>query len=108
MTNLNNKIDRTEEQVLFEKEIGRWLKRTRLSKTKIDPLTGRTIVVTQTKLARHLGVSFQQIQKYEKATNAVPIHNLIKIANYFDTSILEFLPAAELNQAVAKEESHSI
>ena len=48
MTNLNNKIDRTKEQVLFEKEIGKWLKRTRLSKTKINPLTGRTMVVTQT------------------------------------------------------------
>jgi len=65
-------------------------------------------LVTQSELARVCSVSFQQIQKYEKATNAVPIHNLIKIANYFDTSILEFLPAAELNQAVAKEESHSI
>jgi len=65
-------------------------------------------LVTQSELAKVCSVSFQQIQKYEKATNAVPIHNLIKIANYFDTSILEFLPAAELNQAVAKEESHSI
>ena len=37
MTNLYNKSERTSEQVLFEKEIGRWLKRTRLSKTKINP-----------------------------------------------------------------------
>ena len=50
MTNLNNKFERTEDQILFEKEIGKWLKRTRLSKTKVNPLTGRTMVVTQTKV----------------------------------------------------------
>ena len=35
MTNLYNKSERTEEQALFEKEVGRWLKKTRLSKTKL-------------------------------------------------------------------------
>ncbi len=62
--NKKNKINRTDEQLLFEKEIGKWLKKTRLSKSKINPLTGRTMVVTQSKLAKHLGVTFQQVQKY--------------------------------------------
>ena len=42
MTNLNNKFERTEDQILFEKEIGKWLKKTRLSKTKVNPLISKT------------------------------------------------------------------
>ena len=35
MRNLNNKIERTKEQILFEKEMGKWLRKTRLSNIKI-------------------------------------------------------------------------
>ena len=35
--------------------------------------------MTQTTLANAVGVTFQQIQKYEKATNKVPIDRLLEI-----------------------------
>ena len=88
MTNLYNKFERTEDQILFEKEIGKWLKKTRLSKTKVNPLTGRTMVVTQTKLAKHLGVSFQQIQSMRVVLMVWAYLSSDNVA-YFLTLILE-------------------
>ena len=35
MTNLNNKSERTEDQVLFEKEIGKWLKKLDYQRLKL-------------------------------------------------------------------------
>lgn len=35
--------------------------------------------MSQSALGKVLGVSFQQIQKYEKGTNKIPIDKLIKI-----------------------------
>ncbi len=39
---------------------------------------------TQTKLAKAIGVTFQQIQKYEKGINAVSVHNELKLAEFLD------------------------
>ena len=36
--------------------------------------------MTQTKLANAIGVTFQQVQKYEKGVNRVPIDKLLMIA----------------------------
>ena len=49
--------------------------------------------ITQSELARVCGVTFQQIQKYEKATNNIPLHNLIAIAKYTKKPLLDFLPS---------------
>ena len=89
MRNLNNKIERTEEQVLFEKEVGKWLRKTRLSKIKINPLTKKSMpVVTQTKLARHLGVTFQQVQNMRVVLMLWAYLSLDNVA-YFLILILE-------------------
>ena len=37
---------------------------------------------TQTKVAKAIGVTFQQIQKYEKGKNAVSVHNELKLAEF--------------------------
>ena len=39
---------------------------------------------TQTKLAKAIGVTFQQIQKYEKGKNAVSVHNELKLAEFLE------------------------
>jgi len=39
---------------------------------------------TQTKVAKAVGVTFQQIQKYEKGKNAVSVHNELKLAEFLD------------------------
>jgi transcriptional regulator with XRE-family HTH domain len=48
--------------------------------------------LTQSELAKVCNVTFQQIQKYEKGTNNIPIHNLIKISKYTKKSLLSFIP----------------
>ncbi len=102
MRNLNNKIERTEEQVLFEKEVGKWLRKTRLSKIKINPLTKKSMpVVTQTKLARHLGVTFQQVQKYESGSNALGLFKFRQCCVFFNTDprdVLETIDVEMWNQ----------
>ena len=39
---------------------------------------------TQTKVAKAISVTFQQIQKYEKGINAVSIMNELKLAEFLD------------------------
>lgn len=53
---------------------------------------GTRKVMTQTQLGNVCGVTFQQIQKYEKATNKVPIDKLIEIAKATNKNLLYFLP----------------
>ena len=96
MNNIDNKINRTDEQILFEKEIGKWLKKTRLSKSKINPLTERLMVVTQSKLAKHLGVTFQQVQKYESGTNGLGLFKFRQCCVFFNTDPRDVLEIVDV------------
>ena len=69
----------------FNKHLGNKLKLRRLA-----------LGLTQTKVAKAINVTFQQIQKYEKGKNAVSVHNELKLAeflkcdrNYFIQPITE-------------------
>ena len=46
--------------------------------------------VSQQELADYLGVSFQQVQKYEKATNRISVCTLVKISQKLKIPISEF------------------
>ena len=46
--------------------------------------------LTQTKVARALNVTFQQIQKYEKGTNGVSSIRLLQLSNYLKVPINYF------------------
>jgi transcriptional regulator with XRE-family HTH domain len=46
--------------------------------------------MSQTELGKHLGVTFQQIQKYEKGTNRVSAGRLQRIAEVFKVPISVF------------------
>ena len=55
----------------------------------VDQIVGRNIrihrlekALTQTELADQLGLTFQQVQKYEKGTNRVGSGRLLKIATF--------------------------
>lgn len=50
--------------------------------------------VTQSSLAEACGLSFQQIQKYEKGVNRVSISMLVHIAEALKTPVTELLPSA--------------
>ena len=61
--------------------------------------------ITQTELANAIGLTFQQIQKYEKARNRISASKLVQIAEIFEVDVAElFSPAhPELSEEEARE-----
>lgn len=57
--------------------------------------------VSQSALADHLGVSFQQVQKYERGANRVSASMLVRIAQKLDTTV------GELVGETSKPEQHA-
>ncbi|KQS95366.1 helix-turn-helix transcriptional regulator [Rhizobium sp. Leaf386] len=56
------------------------------------------IGMSQEKLAEHLKITFQQVQKYEKGTNRVSASRLVEIARVFNVTVSAlFEGAAEAN-----------
>lgn len=49
--------------------------------------------VSQQDLAARIGVTFQQLQKYESASNRVSASRLVDIAGALDVAITDFLPS---------------
>jgi transcriptional regulator with XRE-family HTH domain len=47
--------------------------------------------ISQTALGKQLGVSFQQVQKYENGTNRISAATLIKIAKFLNITINELM-----------------
>ncbi len=46
--------------------------------------------MSQSQLARHIGVSYQQLQKYETGTNQISIIRLLAVASALETPITYF------------------
>ena len=70
----------------------------------IDKVIGRNIRIhrlarkmSQTELGTHLGVSFQQVQKYEKGTNRVGSGRLYQIAAILGAHVGAFFKGGEGN-----------
>ena len=63
----------------FNKHLGNKLKLRRLA-----------LALTQTKVAKAINVTFQQIQKYEKGTNGVSSNRLLQLSNYLKVPINYF------------------
>ena len=63
----------------FNKHLGNKLKIRRLA-----------LGLTQTKVAKAIHVTFQQIQKYEKGTNGVSSIRLLQLANYLKVPVNYF------------------
>jgi transcriptional regulator with XRE-family HTH domain len=63
----------------FNKHLGTKLKMRRLA-----------LGLTQTKVAKAINVTFQQIQKYEKGTNGVSSIRLLQLANYLKVPVNYF------------------
>ena len=60
--------------------------------------------MSQSDLAKHVGVSFQQVQKYERGANRVSGSRLIQIAAALDLSAQDLLdPGADELRPDAKE-----
>ena len=66
-------------EINFNKHLGGKLKLRRLA-----------LGLTQTKVAKAINVTFQQIQKYEKGTNGVSSIRLLQLSNYLKVPINYF------------------
>ena len=79
----------------FNKHLGSKLKLRRLA-----------LGLTQTKVAKAINVTFQQIQKYEKGTNGVSSIRLLQLSNYLKVPIdyfFEDFSAYLINSEKSKE-----
>ena len=62
----------------FYKNVGLWMRMTRDSQPKKR---------TQTSVAKHLGVTFQQIQKYEKGVNNIGLKKFYDVCKLYNISV---------------------
>ena len=66
-------VSMEQNEIVLKKVFGLQLKKMRLMRG-----------YTQTKVAKAIKVTFQQIQKYEKGKNAVSVHNELKLAEFLN------------------------
>lgn len=94
------------------------------SVTTVDALIGQRLRtrrmelhVSQTELADNVGVSFQQVQKYENGTNRIGASRLVQIANALKTDVAYFvgdmidgkpLAPSKLSTFMATKDGHDI
>lgn len=52
---------------------------------------------TQVETASVLGVSFQQLQKYELGKNRIPMYHLLNLANFFEISYSDLMETKEIS-----------
>ena len=55
----------------------------------------KMLKISQSELASHLGVTFQQVQKYERGTNRVSASKLWYTAEKLDCTVMDFFDGAE-------------
>jgi transcriptional regulator with XRE-family HTH domain len=68
--------------------------------------------MSQMALASHIGVSYQQVQKYEKGTSSISVDRLKQISDALGTSVFTFFPEekkgalkdAKIQGGLSKEE----
>lgn len=68
--------------------------------------------LSQTQLGNELGVTFQQVQKYERGTNRIGSSRLFKMSNILDVPVAYFFEGAETklpgyNEGLALETSEA-
>ena len=81
---------------IFNKTIGQKIREARAKK------------ITQSKLGKALGVTFQQIQKYESGHNALSSLKLLEVSNFFNKPLEYFTSdATELLEKVRPTDNSS-
>jgi transcriptional regulator with XRE-family HTH domain len=78
----------------------------------IDGIVGKHIRLrrlskglSQTELGKRVGVTFQQVQKYEKGVNRVGASRLLKIAEVLEVPVSYFFEGADYNETTSDVES---
>jgi transcriptional regulator with XRE-family HTH domain len=47
--------------------------------------------LSQTTVGAHIGVTFQQVQKYESGVNSISAANLFRLSQFFNKPVVSFL-----------------
>nr|BAR27937.1 helix-turn-helix family protein [uncultured Mediterranean phage uvMED] len=90
--------------IIYEKEIGMETDGQFLGTYKTKKKT-----ITQSKLGKALGVTFQQIQKYESGHNALSSLKLLEVSNFFNKPLEYFTSdATELLEKVRPTDNSSV
>ncbi|MBB1177631.1 transcriptional regulator [Pseudomonas sp. FW305-3-2-15-E-TSA4] len=63
--------------------------------------------LTQSRLGAAIGVTFQQIQKYERAASRVSVSTMVRIADALKLPIVAFLPAQTF-RPVSEEDDRDV
>ena len=85
----------------FYIKLGKRLRQAR--RTKVNEFTGKETVVPLTKVAEALKNTYQQMGKYEKGENRIPLINLVKISKFLKKPMSYFLDDYEELDVVAEE-----
>jgi transcriptional regulator with XRE-family HTH domain len=91
--NKGRDLDRQDGAHPIDKHVGRRVRLARISKD-----------ISQTALAKSLGITFQQVQKYEKGANRVSASRLFEIATFLQVAVSFFFEGA-INDAGSAGES---
>ncbi len=67
-----------------------------------------TLGLSQTELARRLGLTFQQVQKYEKGINRVGAGRLYELAGIFDVPIQELYPERKNITTLSSDQNRDV
>ena len=99
---LSNKAKKNfEEDNQFYIDLGKRLRQAR--RTKVNEFTGKETIVPLTKVAKALKNTYQQIGKYEKGENRIPLINLVKISKFLKKPMSYFLDDYKELDVVAEE-----
>ena len=90
-----------EEDNQFYIDLGKKIRAAR--KSKVNEFTGKETIITQSRVAEALKSTFQQIGKYEKGENRIPLINLVKISKFLKKPMSYFLDDYEELDVVAEE-----
>ena len=90
-----------EEDNQFYIDLGKKIRAAR--KSKVNEFTGKETIVTQSRVAEALKSTFQQIGKYEKGENRIPIINLIKISKFLKKPLSYFIDDFQEQEILSDE-----
>ena len=74
-------ISERDNDIIFDKIIGLQIKKLRIMRST------KYRYMSQTKLAKAIKVTFQQVQKYEKGNNDIKLKKILRIAEYLGVDI---------------------
>ena len=79
-------VSEKDNNIIYNKIVGLQIRKVRLMRGK-----------TQSRVAKAIGVTFQQVQKYERGHSQCSLYNLDKLSEYFEVDIDFFIKPLEDN-----------